>query len=272
VPVTRLHAATLAGDFKFSQITTGFVEYRNNRPRRCCETGLVTNASTPTVAAFDLDGTLADGGSVFKWLRFLRGDRATFFAALTLAGPLLVGALRSGHWADRAKERLFRKLLLGEDAEDVRTRSRVFALAHFQEHGRDWVIDRLRWHLDQGHDVVIVSASPQIYVDVVAEQLSATGGLGTRLAVDARGKLTGSYLGKNCRGKEKLRRLSEWMGEHHPDVAPVIYAYGNSRGDRRMLRGATFPYDVGRLGPLGALRHFPRLTRSLVETAITADE
>ena len=272
MPVTRLHADTLAGDFKFSQITTGFVEYRINPSRYSCETAEVTNSSVPTVAAFDLDGTLADGGSVFKWLRFLRGDRATFFAALTLAGPLFVGALRSGHWADRAKERLFRKLLLGEDADDVRVRSRTFALAHFEKHGRDWVIERLRWHLDQGHDVVIVSASPQIYVDVVAEQLQATGGLGTRLAVDARGKLTGSYLGKNCRGKEKLRRLSEWMAEHHPLEAPVIYAYGNSRGDRRMLRGATFPYDAGRLGAFGALRHFPRLKSSLVEAALTPGE
>jgi phosphatidylglycerophosphatase C len=272
VSVTRLHADTLAGDFKFSQITTGFIEYRNHPSRWACETAKVTISSVPTVAAFDLDGTLADGGSVFKWLRFLRGDRATFFAALTLAGPLFVGAVRSGHWADRAKERLFRKLLLGEDASDVRVRSRTFALAHFENHGRDWVIERLRWHLDQGHDVVIVSASPQIYVDVVAEQLNATGGLGTRLAVDARGKLTGSYLGKNCRGKEKLRRLSEWMVEHHPLEEPVIYAYGNSRGDRRMLRGATFAYDAGRLGPFGALRHFPRLKRSLVEAALTPDE
>ena len=62
------------------------------------------------------------------------------------------------------------------------------------------------------------------------------------------------------------------MVEHHPDAAPVLYAYGNSRGDRRLLRGATYPYDVGRLGPFGALRHFPRLKRSLVEVAITAGE
>jgi HAD superfamily hydrolase (TIGR01490 family) len=232
----------------------------------------VTNSSVPTVAAFDLDGTLSDGGSVFKWLRFLRGDRATYFAGFTLLGPLLVGALRSGHWADRAKERLFRKLLLGEDFNEVVAASRLFAVAHFEDHGRDWMIQRLNWHLEQGHDVVIVSASPQIYVDVVGELFTTTGGLGTRLAVDARGKLTGSYLGQNCRGKEKLRRLNEWISEHHGDVVPVTYAYGNSRGDRRMLRGATYPFDVGRLGPFGALRHFPRLKRSDVEAETTAVE
>jgi len=226
----------------------------------------------PIVAAFDLDGTISEGGSVFKWLRFLRGSRATYVAALGLAGPLLQGALRSGHWADEAKERLFQRLLNGLDAAEVRDRSRIFAFAHFEKHARASIIERLQWHLRQGHDVVIVSASPQIYVDVVAEELNAAGGLGTRLSTDARNQLTGSYLGKNCRGKEKMRRLREWIDERHPGDEVTIYAYGNSRGDRRLLRGATFPYDVGRLGPLGSLRHFPRLKNEPTPRATTAGE
>jgi phosphatidylglycerophosphatase C len=230
-----------------------------------------TNEAT-VVAAFDLDGTLSDGGSVFKWLRFLRGAGATYAAAARLGGPLFVGALRSGHWADEAKERLFRRLLDGLDATDVRERSRVFAFAHFEKHARPAIIERLRWHLREGHDVVIVSASPQIYVDVVAEALDANGGLGTRLSVDARNQLTGSYLGKNCRGREKMRRLSEWINERHPNEEVTIYAYGNSRGDRRLLKGATYPFDVGRLGPFGALRHFPRLTKDQAPRDTTAGE
>ena len=232
----------------------------------------MTLSPTPVIAAFDLDGTLSDGGSVFKWLRFLCGTRATYSSALRLAGPILVGALRSGPWADEAKERLLLRLLAGRPDEDVHDASRVFALAHFEEHGRPRVTQRLEWHLRQGHDVVIVSASPQIYVEVLAEHLNAAAGIGTRLAVDPLGKLTGGYLGKNCRGREKLRRLNEWIESTHPGVPPVIFAYGNSRGDRRMLRAATYPYDVGKLGPLGALRHFPRLKSKETQTGIIADE
>jgi phosphatidylglycerophosphatase C len=219
----------------------------------------VNNADTPIVAAFDLDGTLSEGGSVFKWLRYLCGSRATYVAATRLAVPLLVGALRSGSRADHAKERLFMALLNGRDERATRDASRIFALAHFERHARSRVIDRLNWHLREGHDVVIVSASPQLYVEVVAEHLGVDGGLGTRLASDARGLLSGAYLGRNCRGKEKMRRLTAWIEDRHPEVPATIYAYGNSRGDRRMLRAATFPFNVGRLGPLGALRHFPRL-------------
>jgi len=232
----------------------------------------VSSNPTPVIAAFDLDGTLSEGGSVFKWLRFLRGTRATYFAALTLFWPLVVGAVRSGPWADEAKERLFQRLLTGLDASDVKDRSRVFAFAHFEENARASVIERLKWHLRQGHDVVIVSASPQIYVDVVGEALDAVAGLGTRLSIDARNQLTGSYLGKNCRGKEKMRRLNEWISERHLDREVTIYAYGNSRGDRRMLRGATHPYNVGKLGAMGALRHFPQLKNEEMTSKTTVDE
>jgi phosphatidylglycerophosphatase C len=216
---------------------------------------------TPTVAAFDLDGTLTEGGSVFPWLRHLSGSPALFRAASGLAVPLLVGAVRSGASADAAKERLFRALLAGRDYEEVHDVSRQFALEHLAEKARPHTLARLNWHLEKGHDVVIVSASPQLYVDVVAQSLDVVGAIGTRLAVDPLGKLTGSYLGKNCRGSEKLRRLSEWIEERHYASAPEIYAYGNSRGDMRMLNGATFGFNAGRLGYLGALRRFPRLPR-----------
>jgi phosphatidylglycerophosphatase C len=248
----------------------GFVDYSLGALESPCETGEVTSPS-PTVAAFDLDGTLSDGGSVFKWLRYLRGSRATYLAAARLALPLLVGAIRSGRWADGAKERLFGRLLRGLDEHDVRERSRAFALQHFKEHGRPKVLARLRSHVREGHQVVIVSASPQIYVDVVVEMFGADAGLGTRLALDARGTLTGSYLGKNCRGREKARRLAEWTETRFGDRELTLYAYGNSRGDRRLLRAAAFPYNVGRLGPLGALRHFPRLSNDEVVSP-TADE
>jgi phosphatidylglycerophosphatase C len=222
----------------------------------------MTDSPPPCVAAFDLDGTLTEGGSVFPWLRYLAGDAVVYRAGVRLVGPLTLGALRSGATTDRAKERLFRAVLAGRDLDEVKAASRDFELDHLARAGRPEVLARLRWHVEQRHDVVIVSASPELYVQVVAETLGASGALGTRLAVDARGRLTGGYLGQNCRGEEKLRRLHEWIESRHYPQDPVVYAYGNSRGDRRMLAEASRPFDVGRLGWLGALRRYPRLERS----------
>jgi HAD superfamily hydrolase (TIGR01490 family) len=219
----------------------------------------VDNDLQPVVAAFDLDGTLTEGGSVFPWLKSIAGRGRTWRATLSLALPLAIGALRSSRWADNAKERLFVKLLAGIDEQVVRAQSRTFAREHLEHKGRALQLARLDWHRQQGHDIVIVSASPQLYVDVMTEDLHANGALGTRLAVDPRGRLTGGYLGKNCRGTEKLRRLDEWITQRHYPTAPVVFGYGNSRGDRRMLSSATHPFNVGKLGVLGSLRRFPRL-------------
>ncbi len=226
-----------------------------------CETGGMQNS--PVVAAFDLDGTLTEGGSVFHWLRYVAGDSTVARAALPLLVPLTVGAIRSGRWADSAKERLFRAVLAGRDLAEVTSASREFIVHHLAHQGRPSVLARLIWHRDQGHDVVLVSASPQIYVDILVEEFQIAGGLGTRLAVDTRGKLTGSYLGKNCRGTEKMRRLNEWISSRDYLSEPVIYAYGNSRGDRRLLAGATHPFDAGKMGRWGALRAYPRLREEI---------
>jgi len=241
-------------------ISIGFVGKWKPFEYKGCETGSMETQSSPVVAAFDLDGTLTEGGSVFDWLKSIAGRGRTWRAALSLAVPLTIGALRSSRWADNAKERLFKKLLAGIDEQVVIAASRTFAVHHLETESRQLLLDRLAWHRDQGHDVVIVSASPQVYVDGMTELLGAQGGLGTRLAVDPRGRLTGGYLGKNCRGTEKLRRLDEWVQSRRYPTPPVIFAYGNSRGDRRMLSGATHPFNVGRMGLIGSLRRFPRLT------------
>lgn len=259
---------------EISIVLKTYLSYRDlgTHPRQPCETVLVPSSIEPVVAAFDLDGTLTNGGSVFAWLRHISGSARTFRKAISLIVPLTVGSIRSGRWADSAKERLFHSLIAGRDLEDVVSLSSDFAIEHLALEKRPFVIARLEWHLEQGHDVVIVSASPQIYVDFIAQSLRAKSGLGTRLGVDPRGKMTGSYLGQNCRGREKMRRLEEWISHQGYAVSPVIYAYGNSRGDRRLLSGATHPYNVGKLGRFGSLRKYPRLNADTTSKEITAGE
>ena len=212
------------------------------------------------VAAFDLDGTLTKGGSVFKWLRYVAGSVATFRSTLWRSGPIAWGALRSGNAADRAKESLFHAVLAGRKKNDVEELSRTFADEHLSNRVRPDVLDRLQWHLKNGHHVVIVSASPEMYVQKIAGQLGVHSAIGTKLATDPLDRLTGGYLGKNCRGEEKLRRLNLWIDQLDLPGDSTIFAYGNSRGDRRMLSAATVAVDVGRLGRFGALRGFQRLS------------
>jgi phosphatidylglycerophosphatase C len=60
---------------------------------------------------------------------------------------------------------------------------------------------------------------------------------------------TGALVGDNCRGPEKLRRLDEWLAEWLPGRdgieggrrGVVLWAYGDSVGDRELLGAADHP-------------------------------
>jgi HAD superfamily hydrolase (TIGR01490 family) len=217
------------------------------------------------VAAFDFDGTLTEGGSVFGFLCAVAGRRSVLAASAGLAPRFGYAALASGTAADRTKELLFERVLAGAPLDRIEEVATAFARQHLARHGRVDVRQRFEWHRQRGDAVVIVSASPDVYLHHVGAELNADGTIGTRLAVSDQGTLTGRYQGRNCRGEEKVRRLREWIDGREgtpptPASTPTrLWAYGNSRGDLRMLTVADVGVNVGKLGPLGRLRSFPGL-------------
>jgi HAD superfamily hydrolase (TIGR01490 family) len=227
------------------------------------------------VAAFDFDGTLTRGGSVWQFLVALVGPLPVAVAASVLVVKLVRAALFGGSAADEAKEALFTRTLAGLDIEDVSRRAEAFGLAHYRRRARPDVNARLEWHRSQGHLLVIVSASLDLYVSAVGRELKVDEVVATALEVTPQGILTGRYDGKNCRGSEKLLRVEKWMGTstasdeppEGPDAARLgttnhrtfLWAYGNSAGDAALLAAADVGVDAGRLGRLGKLRRFTRL-------------
>jgi phosphatidylglycerophosphatase C len=214
----------------------------------------------PDVAAFDFDGTIAERGSVFPYLNALCGRRQVLLAALSLLPRFLSAAVSGGSAADEAKERLFEKLLEGVPLARAEEVGIGFMHRHLARQLRPTVQRRLDWHRERGDRLVIVSASPEVYVRVAAQRLGVEGVVATRLEVDRNGLLTGRYEGANCRGDEKLRRLDQWVKRWGEDPTN-IWAYGNSRGDLAMMKAADIGVNVGRLGIFGRLRSFPSLYR-----------
>ncbi len=228
-----------------------------------------TPAAPPTVAAFDLDGTLTRGGSLFPFLVSLRGLLPVLGAVARDLPGLVRAGIAGGSAADRFKEGLFVRLLSGVGEDRCRRAGGHFAEQRLRRRVRPEVAERLEWHRGHGHRVVLVSASPDCYVGPFANHMGAEAALATRLAVSG-GLLTGRFAGKNCRGAEKYARLSAWLraeGLTGNDHSPaIVWAYGNSRGDLLLLEAADHGVDAGRLGRLGRLRRFPRLAEVVAAT------
>lgn len=168
------------------------------------------------------------------------GRAATGRAVLTLALRLALGLTSDGR-RDAAKEALLVRLLAGRDLATLSAVADAFADEVVASHLRPDTLARLEWHRAQGHQVVIVSASPEIYVAPLGRRLGVDV-LATRLEVGSDGSLTGRLAGRNCRGAEKALRLREHLGSE-----PVtLLAYGDSKGDRQLLAMAQTAVWVGR--------------------------
>ena len=201
------------------------------------------------LAAFDLDGTLTRRDTLMPFLLRTVGAGRAYGAVAASALPLARAVALGGTHRDSAKAAVLRRVLAGVPLAELAQAAESYA-DHVVAAGlRPDVRARVDWHRAEGHELVLVSASPELYVTPIGRRLGFDDVLATRLEVDADGRLTGRLLGANCRGPEKVARLREWRR----DGLVLAYAYGDSSGDREMLALARTPLRIGR-GPVG----FPR--------------
>ena len=181
------------------------------------------------LVAFDFDGTLTSRDSYRAFLAW-RAGRLGYAAGLARMAPdaarYLVDRDRG-----RLKAALTRVFLAGVAREQLEADAQTFAGRYGRALLRpDALRAWRRWQAD-GARLIIVTASPETIVAPIARGLGADLLLGTRLAYDAAGRVTGALDGPNCRGPEKVRRLTEAFG----DGVWLQAAYGDSDGDAEML-------------------------------------
>jgi phosphatidylglycerophosphatase C len=192
------------------------------------------------VAAFDVDGTLTVRDCVAPFLAAVGGRRGVVsaFARRPLAS---VGAtVRRDR--DRLKEIFVGGVLGGRSIERVERIGEEFAARVHASWLRDDTVERMRWHQRMGHLVVLVSASLGPYLRPLGRRLGVDDVL---CAEPARaGDCFGNGLdGANCRAAEKVRRLDAWLASRQLGDA-VVWAYGDSDGDRELLARADHPLLV----------------------------
>jgi phosphatidylglycerophosphatase C len=181
------------------------------------------------VAAFDFDGTLIEGDSFVPFLVSVVGKRA-FAGALVRSTPTLaLGVSR-----DVMKAALISRLLRGYPYAELRACGEAFA-AGLAARVRPSMAERLAWHRGEGHRLVMVSASLDVYLWPLGQRLGFDAILATSLEIGQDGRLTGRLNGANVRRAEKAARLRGWLGDELDGAPYELWAYGDSAGDRELL-------------------------------------
>ncbi len=108
--------------------------------------------------------------------------------------------------------------------------ARDYSLHHITTILRPQAMEKIEWHQQEGHKVVIVSASIECWLRPWCEEHDLDL-LGTKLKFKD-DVFIGKFLSKNCYGIEKENRVKE---NYNLNEYNYIYAYGDSAGDKELL-------------------------------------
>jgi phosphatidylglycerophosphatase C len=192
--------------------------------------------SKTTLALFDFDGTITTKDTfapylvrVFGWTRV-----KIAFASLGMNALMVAGGFST---RDRFKERLLEQLFTDADYGRLETAGTEHA-GHVVRWYRPGALERIIWHRERGHRLIMVSASLDLYLLPVASSLGFDDLLCTEIERDG-SRCTGRMKGRNCRAAEKVWRVERLLGRPLSDFE--VYAYGDTAGDAEMLRRSDHP-------------------------------
>jgi len=216
----------------------------------------------PVVAVFDFDGTITWADSFIPFLRhveqhfrtrdykrtwadscipFLRESSgfAKFWLGLLVLSPVTLAHVLGLVSNSRAKECVMRFFLAGRTAEQLELAAKSFASSDRLTNLLNPVaMERLAWHQREGHRLLLLSASPELYLRHWAAANGFATTIGTRLEM-SEGRATGRMSGLNCHGAEKVRRLEAELGALDQFE---IHGYGDSRADLLLLDRIQHPH------------------------------
>lgn len=199
--------------------------------------GLTFNKSI--IAAFDFDGTITTRDTLLPFLFYAAGTKATL-KKLALLSPVFLKYLTGLSSRQQTKESVLREFFAGMPSSWIMALGELFSSSPNLNHLiRPEAKQRIQWHLRQGHRCILISASIDVYLNPWSRHFGFHDAISSRLKMTQDGIITGDLDGLNCWGPEKLHRLNELVG---PRENYILYAYGNSRGDRELLAEADYAF------------------------------
>ncbi|WPV64982.1 HAD family hydrolase [Chitinophaga sp. LS1] len=190
----------------------------------------------PSIAFFDFDGTITTKDTLFEIIRFHKGS-AVLNIGMALLSPALVAFKMNLISTQRMKEMVFRFFFGGTQIDTFRDKCAAFCAEKLPELVKENALQAIRQHLLQGHQVAVVTASAEEWVEPWCSSLGIVC-IGTRLEV-RNALITGKIQGLNCNGPEKVERIKQTFDLNGYDD---IYAYGDTNGDKPMLEMAKYGY------------------------------
>ena len=194
------------------------------------------------VVITDFDGTFVKGDSYMLslvffggWVHFIKNSHKLLFTVIEYYFNFIT--------RNEAKRRTYQIIYTHMSTDNINRKLKKFG-------SRLRVFPKVRKKIEslkkEGYRVVVVTASPDIYMDYLAEKYGFDDCICT-LTEKTGDILTGKLKRKNCNYAEKVVRIKE---SGICQSGGRIIAFGNSKGDKEMLHLADEYYIVDKKGDL----------------------
>jgi phosphatidylglycerophosphatase C len=181
---------------------------------------------SPRLAVFDLDGTLTRGDTFVPYVADFLSRRPSHWLRLVPAMATVVWYFLGRMNRDRLKERLTTICLRGASRDEIAACTARLISRVMKRGLRAAAVAALERHRSAGDRLVLLSASPDLYVQTLSERLGFHECICTQIQWNG-SRLVGSFATANRRGEEKARLISAMRS-----TAPGgITAYANSGSD-----------------------------------------
>lgn len=181
------------------------------------------------IAFFDFDGTISTEDSTMDFVSKTFGKKIAARGKRRLVLRIIFFYLKLMS-LQQVKEFYLKYFFRGWDYEDFKMKVKHYIENHFPDILIPSAVDKIKWHIGQGHEVAVVSGSNDVFLEDFCKDLGIA--LITNTLEVEEGKITGRLNEQYCFGRGKVALIKT---KYNLDEAEYIYAYGNSCGDRKML-------------------------------------
>lgn len=210
------------------------------------------STTNKNLALFDFDGTLCIKDSFTGFIFYALKKRHIVKQGIKIL-PWIQAYYLNIYPAHAMRPKLFKAMFSGMPAQEILDLALEYS-HQLRNKLSPELYRQLLKHQHNDDDVVIVSASINIYLKDIAELLNVD--LICTEAEILNNHFTGEFSTPDCSSEQKKIRILEKYDLNQYDC---IYAYGNSKEDLEMMSLADYSYMVGEGNPLPQIEQQKKL-------------
>ena len=198
--------------------------------------------SKPDLVIFDLDNTILNGDSDYSMINYLV-DINLLDEADKLKNDEFIQDYQDGSLDFNEYTHFALKPYLGMTQDEINEIILPFVKTIIEPMINIFALKLIHDHHDNGHTILLASATNELIVKPIAHRLGINHVIGTKVEFK-NNQCSGEFIPPSALGSGKLKLVKAWMKDHQFDDFSGVTFYSDSINDLPLLESVEFPKAV----------------------------